>query len=566
MLRPRDADMSEQDWEQRAREQLPMTPNDYMAPLRRNVAEQFPARYVLREGETWEANARYARNLGSLKPLLKAALQRARYCMAVDSTCRSALPIDNLMLDVLVLTMPLSRFAEIAEMVGAMYDPNLRGSQKEPPPQRVIFANLLDHMACEGLLLELDAIMSDVRRPGNIAALVNVVVGAMEHAAGILRGRLGALALSVSPSGFMYWPRSLQQFVYILLEVCKARRIEFAICAPNLRVDRGDLRPDTLSYPAFFVVISRVLVAVEHSGNAQLTIDDAILYDHGMRMGRMAFDLDGDRIARKSNVTEREAVRRYNWLVRKDKKIPVRTELAELTKQIGAWPAARTVERTIPEIHFASEIEPVKLSVGLRCIVAIEATNLKAEVDAAATTYAYWYQTRFATRTLAEVARGLNCPLEAFCTSLGLGWNLEVVTSEFSLTTTQADKLLETIREATVGEILALALAMGPTKFVAGPLALLVDIVISCDLTVFYSYLVLAQGQLRSLTRWRHLMTSKDQQDYSAQSCVGPTLVVFHLGVCLWFVRGCGPLPTVTQLRPTNPTRNRRIPLAAANR
>ena len=236
-----------------------------------------------------------------------------------------------------------------------------------------------------------------------------------------------------------------------------------------------------------------------------------------MRMGRMAFDLDVNRIARESNVTEREAVRRYNWLVRKDKKIPVRSEIAELTKQIGAGPAARTVERTIPQIHFASGIEPVKLSVGVRCIVAIEATNLKAEVDAAAATYAYWYQTRFATRTLAEVARELNCPLEAFCTSLGLGWNLEVVTSEFSLTTTQADKLLETIGEATVGEILAIALAMGPTKFVAGPLALLVDIVISCDLTVFYSYLVLAQGQLRSLTRWGHLMTSKDQQDYSAQ-------------------------------------------------
>ena len=464
-LRPRDADMSEQAWEQRAREQLPMTTNDYMAPLQHNITEQFPARYVLREGETWEANARYARNLRSLKPLLKAALQRARYCMAVDSTCRSDLPIDNLLPDVLVLTMPLSRFAEVAEMVGAIYDPNLRGSQKEPPPQRVIFANLLDHMACEGLLHDLDAILSNVRRLGDIAALVNEVVGAMERAAGILRGRLGALALFVSPPGFMYWPRSLQQFVYILLEVCKARRVEFAICAPNLRVDREDLRPDTLSYPAFFAAVSRALVAIERSGNAQLTIDDAILYDYGMRMGRLAFDLDGNRIARESNVTEREAVRRYNWLVRRDKEIPVRAELADLTKQIGAWPAARTVERTIPQIHFASGIEPVKLPVGLRCIVAIEATNLKAEVDAAATTYAYWYQTRFATRTLAEVARELNCPLEAFCTSLGLGWNLEVLTSEFSLTSTQTDKLLETIGEATVGEILALALAMGPTKF-----------------------------------------------------------------------------------------------------
>ena len=418
LLRPRDADMTEQAWEQRAREQLPATPNDYMAPLQHNITEQFPARYVLREGETWGANARYARSIISMKPLLEGALQRARYCVAVDSTCKSDLPIDKLMPDVLVLTMPLSRFAEVAEMVGVLYDPNLRGSLKEPPPQRVIFANLLDHMACEALLRELDTIMTDTRRPGNATALVNVVADAMEHAEGILRSRLGALALFVSPSRFLYWQQSLQQFVYILLEVCKARRIEFAICAPNIRVDRGDLRPDALSYPAFFAAISRVLIAVEHSGNAQLTIDDAVLFDHGMRMGRICFDLDGNRVMRESNVTEREAVRCYNWLVRKDKEFPVRTELAELVKQIGAWPAARTVGRTISQVYFAAGIEPVKLSVGLRHIVAAEATNVKTEVDAAGTTYVQWYQTRFINRTLAEVARELH--LEAFCTRPGV--------------------------------------------------------------------------------------------------------------------------------------------------
>ena len=114
------------------------------------------------------------------------------------------------------------------------------------------------------------------------------------------------------------------------------------------------------------------------------------------------------------------------------------------------------------------------------------------------------------------MAREHDCPLEAFCTSLGLGWNIDVIAAEFSLTNVQADKLLETTGEATVGEVLALALTMGPTKFVAGPLALLVDIVTSGDLIAFYSYLVLAQGQLRSLTRWGHLMISKDQQNYSA--------------------------------------------------
>ena len=73
-------------------------------------------------------------------------------------------------------------------------------------------------------------------------------------------------------------------------------------------------------------------------------------------------------------------------MVRKDKEVPVRAELAELTIQIGTWPAARTVERTIAQISFATGIEPVKLPVGLRHIVAAEATNLKDEVDAASIT------------------------------------------------------------------------------------------------------------------------------------------------------------------------------------
>ena len=195
----------------------------------------------------------------------------------------------------------------------------------------------------------------------------------------------------------------------------------------------------------------------------------------------------------------------------------MREELKEMTKQIGNWPAARAVERTIPQIRFASSSKPIKLPVGLRHIIAIEATNLKAEVDACAITYAHCYQTRLADRTLANVAHELKLPLESICPSFGLGWNIEVLAAEFALTNVQADKLLEMIGDMTIGEVLALALAVGPTKFVAGPMAILIEIVVSCDLTMFYSYLILAQGQFRSLTRWGHILHKKDQQNYSAQ-------------------------------------------------
>ena len=47
--------------------------------------------------------------------------------------------------------------------------------------------------------------------------------------------------------------------------------------------------------------------------------------------------------------------------------------------------------------------------------------------------------------------------------------------------------------------MLALALALGPTKIVAGPLAIVVDLVTTGGIREIYTYLVLAQGKLTSL-------------------------------------------------------------------
>ena len=221
-----------------------------------------------------------------------------------------------------------------------------------------------------------------------------------------------------------------------------------------------------------------------------------------MRMGRMTFDQQGRRLTRELTAVEREAVRRHNWLVANTTDVPICEELTELMKQIGDLPAARAFERTIPRIRFAPGIEPVNLPVGLRHIVATESTNLKADVNVCAITYAHWYKARFIDRTLTDVAFELKLPLETVCTSLGLGWNLDVLATDFALTDLQANKPLETLGEMTIEEVLALALAVGPAKCVAGPLALLIEIVVFCDLIVFYSYVILAQGQLHSLTHW----------------------------------------------------------------
>ena len=181
-LRAHNADLSEQAWEHCAAERLPRTRHNYLADMHNDLSEQFLAPYSLREGETWEAIARYAQHLTPLKAQLKSALQRARFCLIIDSTCRNDLPIDNLMPDVMVMTMPLARIPEMADMVVAKLDPNLTGSLKQPPPQRVIIANILDHMACEELLMNRDKIMNDTKHPERAGGLLRVVADAMETA------------------------------------------------------------------------------------------------------------------------------------------------------------------------------------------------------------------------------------------------------------------------------------------------------------------------------------------------------------------------------------------------
>ena len=75
------------------------------------------------------------------------------------------------------------------------------------------------------------------------------------------------------------------------------------------------------------------------------------------------------------------------------------------------------------------------------------------------------------------VARTLSVSFHALLTSFGLGWHMDVNADEFNLTERQLQTLTDVLKRTTINEVLALALALGPTKFVAGPLAIVVDLV-----------------------------------------------------------------------------------------
>ena len=145
--------------------------------------------------------------------------------------------------------------------------------------------------------------------------------------------------------------------------------------------------------------MSRLLQPLERGGNAQLTWDDAIYYDHGMRIGRLTFDEEVNRLLPEATLKERENMRKYNWLVPETHPTTVKADLAAVSDKSGKWPHNREVERTMPQVRFADNTEIIKLSVGLRHSVAHEAVNLDQEIQAREVTYGEWHEDRLATVT-----------------------------------------------------------------------------------------------------------------------------------------------------------------------
>ena len=90
-----------------------------------------------------------------------------------------------------------------------------------------------------------------------------------------------------------------------------------------------------------------------------------------------------------------------------------------------------------------------------------------------------------------------------------------MIAAEFCLTDDQLKRLTDLLQRTTVNEVLALALALGPTKFVAGPLAILVDVTTTGGILEFYTYLVLAQGKLTSLIGFGELLFLQNGHNYT---------------------------------------------------
>ena len=270
-IRPDHTPTNEPPWLGKAMNMLPNVEDNYLDALNIDLRGQFADQYFLNAGETFEVNPRYARDLEAQLPMPKERLQRARFALLIDSTFLKNIPIDNVLSDVMVFTLPLSRIPEMAEVLVTMFDPEMTGTFKEPPPRRVIISNVFDHMACEGLMAKIANVEIINPSPAQRTTVRNAALNmarAMEKAQKILKDKLNVPALFVTPPGFCQWPPALQRFIYMVTEICKCREIDFAICAPNMRISSNDFRPSWLSYMGYVASVSKVLQSVEKTGNA----------------------------------------------------------------------------------------------------------------------------------------------------------------------------------------------------------------------------------------------------------------------------------------------------------
>ena len=82
----------------------------------------------------------------------------------------------NFLSDVMVMTIPLSLIPEMAKDIVTMFGPKMTGTHREPPPERSIISNELDHLVCDGLMTRLSEIGQRNPTTAQRAVILNAAV------------------------------------------------------------------------------------------------------------------------------------------------------------------------------------------------------------------------------------------------------------------------------------------------------------------------------------------------------------------------------------------------------
>ena len=152
----------------------------------------------------------------------KDLLQKTRIALFVDSTIKTSYNANSTLMDVRLMNMPCTSLGEMAEVTNKIFTPAAAETIPLPPPI-LMYSNVIDHLALRGSLKYFD-MQHNRFTEGFVTDEVVAYIEAISNITTRMRNKKpNAGTVFVSPPGYIYLPRALQQVLYLVLEVSYAR-------------------------------------------------------------------------------------------------------------------------------------------------------------------------------------------------------------------------------------------------------------------------------------------------------------------------------------------------------
>ena len=345
----------------------------------------------------------------------------------VDSTIKSSYNANNTLMDVRLMNMPCTTLNEMAEVTDKIFTP--AAAETIPLPPILIYSNVIDHLALRGSLRRFDALSTRFTE-GFVTDEVTAYKETMSRIATMMKNKKpNTGTVFVSPPGYIYLPRALQQFLYLVMEASYARDLHFYIVAPNLRINVTTWRPCEASYPAFFADISKAVQGnTGYEGNSQLLVDEATAYDYGMQMSIRSLDENGVRKVFDPNESERKHLIDNLWFERRDESTldekthdpKFQKELPALFKETETIKAERTNTTVFPIAAIATDAKLDMASLALTLLMVMARGLAKQNEIEPSHTYQTWHKAL--RETLNQVALRLEIPFPVLLYNISPFW------------------------------------------------------------------------------------------------------------------------------------------------
>ena len=482
-------------WFNRMRAELERVNSTYMR-IPDNFLRQRPGRF----DEDRLRTKNYARDPITILPMGKDLLQKTRIAFFVDSTMKSSFNSHNTLMDVRIMNMPCTTLNEMAEVTDKVF--TQAGTETIPLPPLLVYSNVIDHLALRGTL---EFFRPDHERftEGFVTDEVTNYVETMANIAQTMRRRKAITGtVFMSPPGYVHLPRTLQQFLYLVMEAAYARDLAFYIVAPNLRISNNSWRPCEASYPAFIAEVSKALQSyVGYRGNSQMVVDEAAAFDYGMEMARRSLNERGDRIVNDPNESERNNLVDNLWFERRDEStVDEKThepkfhkELTKLMKETETVLGDRKNSSIFPMAQISLDAEPGQRSPTLAMLLILARDVVQKNIQEPTQTYQTWHDRL--REPLGQVAERLGITFPVFLHNISPFWLPSLVQAEYGLDEQRMRLYMEAMERATVSELLAYLMAVGLTMMYRGPSALIQKFVLNKGGSALFSFLVFSQNQ-----------------------------------------------------------------------